>query len=310
MLAPGEEGYEEARRVWNGAVDRRPALIAQCAGVDDVQQALRFALERDLRVAVRGGGRSIVGHSVVDDGIVIDLSHMKAVSVDPATRVAHAGGGLTWSELDLATQHHGLAVTGAVVSHVGVAGTTLGGGLGHLMRRHGFTADNLLSVDLVTAGADRVRVDAEREPELFWALRGGGGNFGIATAFDYRVHPVGPLVLGGPIYWPLEQAPMVLRVLREFAPDAPDELGMMLVAHRGAADAVPAAGAVRGAGDRPLARVVRRHRRRAARRRSVAGGRHPVGRCRSSGPVPCRPDPPRRQRSAGHPGVLEVAPPQ
>ena len=201
-------------------------------------------------------------------------------------------------------------MTGAVVSHVGVAGMTLGGGLGHLMRRHGFTADNLLAVDLVTADTDRVRVDAEREPELFWALRGGGGNFGIATAFDYRVHPVGPLVLGGPIYWPLEQAPTVLRLLREFAPDAPDELGMMLVAHRAPPVPFLPPEQLRGAGDRPLARVVRRHRRRAARRRSVAGGRHPVGRCRSSGPVPCHPDPPRRQRSAGHPGVLEVAPPQ
>ena len=163
---------------------------------------------------------------------MIDLSHMKAVSVDPAARVARAAGGVVWSELDLATQRHGLATTGGTVSSVGIGGLTLGGGIGYLMRRHGLTVDNLRAVDLVTADAERVRVDAGSEPELFWGLRGGGGNFGIATAFEYDLHPVGPLVLGGPVYWPLAQAPQVLRALREFAPDAPDELGIMIVAHR------------------------------------------------------------------------------
>jgi FAD/FMN-containing dehydrogenase len=232
LLTPGEEGFEEARRVWNGAIDRRPALIARCAGADDVEQALRFARERELPVSVRGGGHSVVGHSVCDDGVMIDLSLMKAVSVDPAGRVARAAAGLTWSELDLATQRHGLATTGGTISHVGIGGLTLGGGFGHLMRRHGLTVDNLRAVDLVTADGERLRVDADREPELFWGLRGGGGNFGIATAFEYDLHAVGPLVLGGPIYWPLEQAPDVLRRLREYAPDAPDELGIMIVAHR------------------------------------------------------------------------------
>jgi len=232
LLRPGEEGYDEARRVWNGAIDRRPALIARCAGVDDVTEILGFARERELPISVRGGGRSVVGHSVRDDGVMIDLSLMKAVTVDPAARVARAAGGVVWSELDLATQHHGLAVTGATVSHVGIAGMTLGGGFGHLMRRHGLTADNLRAVDLVTADGQRLRVDADSEPELLWGLRGGGGNFGIATALEYDLHPVGPIVLGGLVYWPLEQAPEVLRVLRDLAPNAPDELGIMIVAHR------------------------------------------------------------------------------
>jgi FAD binding domain-containing protein/berberine-like enzyme len=157
---------------------------------------------------------------------------MKMVSVDPAARTARAAAGLTWSELDLATQRHGLATTGGTISSVGIGGLTLGGGFGHLMRRHGLTIDNLKAVDLVTAEGERLRVDAGSEPELFWGLRGGGGNFGIATAFEYELHPVGPLVLGGPIYWPLEQAHDVLRTLREFAPEAPDELGIMIVAHR------------------------------------------------------------------------------
>jgi FAD/FMN-containing dehydrogenase len=230
LLRPAEEGYDEARRIWNGVIDRRPALIARCAGADDVEQALRFARERQLPVSVRGGGHSVVGSSVCDGGVMIDLSHMKAVSVDPPARVARASGGMTWAELDLATQRHGLATTGGTISSVGIGGLTLAGGFGHLMRRHGFTVDNLRAVDLVTADAERLRVDAESDPELFWGLRGGGGNFGVATAFEYDLHPVGPIVLGGPVYWPLEQAPEVLQRLNEFAPDAPDELGIMIVA--------------------------------------------------------------------------------
>jgi FAD/FMN-containing dehydrogenase len=232
LLRPGEEGSEEARRVWNGAIDRRPALIARSAGADDVGAALRFARERDLPISVRGGGHSVSGHAVCDDGVMIDLSLMKAVSVDPVARVARAAGGLLWSELDLATQRHGLATTGGTISHVGIGGLTLAGGFGYLMRRHGLTVDNLRAVDLVTAEGERLRVDADSEPELFWGLRGGGGNFGIATGFEYDLHRVGPIVLGGPIYWPLEQAPEVLRTVRELAPGAPDELGIMIVAHR------------------------------------------------------------------------------
>jgi FAD/FMN-containing dehydrogenase len=229
LLRPAEEGYEEARRIWNGAIDRRPALIARCAGADDVAEALRFARERELVVSVRGGGHAVAGHAVCDDGVMIDLSLMKAISVDPAERVAHAAGGLLWSELDRATQQHGLATTGGIISHTGIAGLTLGGGLGHLMRKHGLTVDNLRAVDLVTAEGERMRVDADSEPELFWGLRGGGGNFGIATSFEYDLHPVGPIVLGGPMFWPLADGPAVLRFLRDFAPDAPDELGISIV---------------------------------------------------------------------------------
>jgi FAD/FMN-containing dehydrogenase len=231
LVRPGEEGYDEARRVWNGAIDHRPALIARCAGADDVQAAVRYARECDLPISVRGGGHSVLGHGVTDGGVMIDLAHMKAVTVDPAARRARAAGGVVWGELDLATQRHGLATTGGSISSVGIGGVTLGGGFGHLMRRFGLTVDNLRAVDLVTATGERLHVDAETEPELFWGLRGGGGNFGIATAFEYDLHPVGPIVLGGPIYWSLAEAPAVLRVVRELAPDAPDPLGIMLVAH-------------------------------------------------------------------------------
>jgi FAD/FMN-containing dehydrogenase len=230
LLRPGEEGYDEARRVWNGAIDRRPALIARCAGSDDVVEAVRFARERGLLVSVRGGGHAVAGHAVCDGGLMIDLSLMKAVQADPGARTARAAGGVLWGELDRATQRAGLATTGGIISHTGIAGLTLGGGLGHLMRKVGLTVDNLLSVDLVTADAERMHVDAETEPELFWGLRGGGGNFGIVTAFEYRLHPVGPMVLGGPIFWPLADAPEVLRFLRGFAPEAPDELGITIAA--------------------------------------------------------------------------------
>jgi hypothetical protein len=226
LLRPGEEGYDEARRIWNGAIDRRPALIARCAGADDVAVAVRFARECDLPVSVRGGGHAVAGHAVCEDGLMIDLSLMKAVRVDPGTRTARAAGGLLWRELDGATQPFGLATTGGIIGHTGIGGLTLGGGLGHLMRRHGLTVDNLLAVDLVTAEGEPMRVDAGTEPELFWGLRGGGGNFGIATAFTYRLHPVGPIVLGGPVFWRLEDAPRVLGFLGDYAPEAPDELGI------------------------------------------------------------------------------------
>ena len=226
LLYPGEEGYAEARRVWNGAYDRRPALIARCAGADDVALAVRHARDRDLPIAVRGGGHSVQGYGVCDDGILIDLSAMKAVTVDPAARTVRAAGGLTWAEFDLATQRHGLAVTGGSVSSTGIGGVTLGGGFGHLMRRHGLTVDNLRGATVVTADGSSVRAD----PDLLWGLRGGGGNFGIVTTFEYDLHLVGPLVLGGPIFWPIEQGPAVLAFLREWAPTVPDELGIGIVA--------------------------------------------------------------------------------
>jgi hypothetical protein len=228
LLRPGEEGYEEARRVWNGAIDRHPALIARCAGADDVAEAVRYARERELPIAVRGGGHSVAGHGTCDGGVVIDLSPMKSARIDPEALTVRAAGGLQWAELDRATQQFGLATTGGIISHTGIGGLTLGGGLGHVMRKHGLTVDNLLAVELVTAEGEQLRVDAETEPELFWGLRGGGGNFGIATAFEYRLHPVGPLVLGGPIFWPIAEAPRVLRTLREYAPEAPDELGISI----------------------------------------------------------------------------------
>jgi FAD/FMN-containing dehydrogenase len=230
LLRPGEEGYDEARRVWNGAVDRRPALIARPAGADDVATAVRFAREHDLPVSVRGGGHSVAGHGVGDGVVMIDLSLLKAVRVDPAAGTVRAAGGVLLGELDRATQRFGLAAPSGIVSHTGIGGLTLGGGLGHTMRKFGLTVDNLRSVDLVTADGEAIHVDAWTEPELFWGLRGGGGNFGIATAFEYRLHPVGPLLLCGPIFWPLADAPEVLRFVRDFAPQAPDELGLVLFA--------------------------------------------------------------------------------
>jgi FAD/FMN-containing dehydrogenase len=220
-------GYDAARQVWNGAIDRRPACIARCTGVADVVAAVRFARERDLLVAVRAGGHGVAGHAVCDGGLVIDLSPMKGMRVDPHASTARAGAGVLWGELDRETQLHGLATVGGIVTHTGIAGLTLGGGIGWLMRKHGATVDNLLSVDLVTADGDFVTASAEENPELFWGVRGGGGNFGIVTSFEYRLHPVGPIVLAGPVFHPLEDAPEVLCFYREFAAAAPDELTTM-----------------------------------------------------------------------------------
>jgi FAD/FMN-containing dehydrogenase len=224
LLTPGDDGYDDARQVWNGAIDRRPALIARCSGVPDVAAALRHAREHDLLVAVRGGGHGVAGQAVCDDGIVIDLSAMRGVEVDPAGRTARAQGGVLWGELDGATQEHGLATVGGIVTHTGIAGLTLGGGIGWLMRRHGATVDNLLSAEVVTADGAVLRASADEHPELFWGLRGGGGNFGIATSFEYRLHEVGPMVLSGPLFSALEEGPEVLRFYRELIAEAPDEL--------------------------------------------------------------------------------------
>lgn len=230
LLRPGEEGYDDARRVWNGGIDRRPALVARCAGADDVATAVRFARDHHLEVTVRGGGHAVAGHAVADGAVMVDLSLMRGVRVDPSARRARVAGGAIWSDVDAATQELGLAVTGGQISHTGVGGLTLSGGLGYLMRKIGLTVDNVESVELVTAAGEPVTADADSEPELFWALRGGGGNFGVATSFTFRLHPVGPLVLGGPIFWPLDAAPDVLGFLDGFARDAPDELGVAIVA--------------------------------------------------------------------------------
>jgi FAD binding domain/Berberine and berberine like len=228
LIAPGDAGYDETRAVWNGAIDRRPALIARCADVPDVVAALRHARERGLLVAVRGGGHGVAGQAVCDDGIVIDLSAMRAIAVDPAARTARAQGGVLWGELDAATQEHGLATVGGIVTHTGIAGLTLGGGIGWLMRRHGATVDNLLSAEVVTADGVLLHASADEHPELFWGLRGGGGNFGVVTSFAYRLHAVGPTVLAGPIYYALEDAPEVLRFYRDHVAGAPDELTTIL----------------------------------------------------------------------------------
>jgi FAD/FMN-containing dehydrogenase len=224
LLAPGDAGYDEARQVWNGAIDRRPGLIARCAGVADVVAALRHAREHELLVAVRGGGHGVAGLAVCDDGIVIDLSPMRGIAVDSAARTARAQAGVLWGELDAATQAAGLATVGGIVTHTGIAGLTLGGGIGWLMRRYGATVDNLLSAEVVTADGAVLRASADEHPELFCGLRGGGGNFGIVTSFEYRLHPVGPTVLAGPILYALEDGPEVLRFYRDYIAEAPDEL--------------------------------------------------------------------------------------
>jgi hypothetical protein len=232
LVGPGSPTYDEHRRVWNGSIDRFPALIARCAGAADVRAAVGFARSTGLPVAVRSGGHSYPGLSVCDGGIVIDLGPMKGIRVDPETRTARVQAGVLWGELDRETQSFGLATTGGVVSHTGVAGLTLGGGIGWLHRRHGLTIDQLLSVDLVTARGEIVKASQTENSELFWGLRGGGGNFGIATEFEFRLHPVGPGVLAGPIFWPIEQAPELLRFYREWSAEAPDELMTMVVQRR------------------------------------------------------------------------------
>jgi FAD/FMN-containing dehydrogenase len=224
LLLPASPGYDTARRIWNGAIDRHPACIAHCTGVADVVAAVQFARERDLVVAVRSGGHGVGGHAVCDAGVVIDLSAMKGIRVDVQARTARAQAGVLWGELDRETQLHGLATVGGIVTHTGIAGLTLGGGIGWLMRKYGATVDNLLSVDLVTADGDLLTASADENQELFWGVRGGGGNFGIVTSFEYSLHPVGPMVLAGPVFHALEDATEVLRFYREFAAAAPDEL--------------------------------------------------------------------------------------
>jgi FAD/FMN-containing dehydrogenase len=224
VIGPGDEGYDEARSIWNGAIDRRPACIARCTGVADVVVAVHFARERGLDVAVRSGGHGVGGHALCDGGLVIDLSSMNGIRVDPAARTARAEAGVLWGELDRETQLFGLATVGGIVTHTGIAGLTLGGGIGWLMRKHGATVDNLLSADVVTAQGEIVTASEEENPDLFWGIRGGGGNFGIVTSFEYRLHPVGPIVLAGPVFHRVEDAPEVLRFYREFIAAAPDEL--------------------------------------------------------------------------------------
>jgi len=224
LLRPESDGYEAARKLWNGMFDRRPALIARCAGTADVIRAVNFARDHRLHVAVRGGGHSFPGHSICDGGLLIDLSAMKGIRVDPAARRAQAQPGVKWIDFDHETQAFGLATSGGTVSDTGIAGLTLGGGLGWLSSKHGLTVDNLTSADIVTADGRLVTANAAENPDLFWALRGGGGNFGIITSFEYQLHAVGPMVVGGMVLYPLSQAKEVLRFYRDFTKTAPDEL--------------------------------------------------------------------------------------
>ena len=237
LIRPAELTYDVHRKVWNGSIDRYPALIARCAGVADVRAAVGFAKASGLPVAVRGGGHSFPGSSVCDGGIVIDLGSMKGIRVDPEARTARVQAGVLWGELDHETQAFGLATTGGIVTHTGVAGLTLGGGIGWLQRKHGLTIDNLLAADVVTADGELVKASPGENPDLFWGLRGGGGNFGIVTEFEFRLHPVGPIVVAGPIFWSMEESPRLLRFYRDWIADAPDEL-MTIVIHR-KAPAVP-----------------------------------------------------------------------
>jgi FAD/FMN-containing dehydrogenase len=209
--------------VWNGNVDRRPALIARCSGVADVLEAVRFARDHDTLVAIRGGGHNAAGYGTCDGGLVIDLSPMKGMLVDPDARTARAQAGLLWREFDRETQAFGLATTGGTVSNTGVVGLTLGGGLGWLMGKHGLSVDNLLSADVVTPDGEFRRASSTEHPDLFWALRGGGGNFAIATSLEFRLHAVGPLILGGLVLHPLSAAPAALRFYRDFCAGLPDE---------------------------------------------------------------------------------------
>lgn len=227
LIDRDHSAYDSARQVWNGEIQRHPALIARCRGAADVTAVVRFAREHDLPASVRGGGHAVAGHAVLDDGVVIDLSAMTGTRVDPAARTIQAAGGCLQSDVDREAQLFGLAATGGFVSHTGIAGLTLGGGIGHLMRKLGLSIDALRECDVVTAEGDLVTANAEQNVDLFWGLRGGGGNFGVVTNFTYDLQPLGPTILAGLIAWPATQAPTVLAFLRDLIAAAPDDLGIM-----------------------------------------------------------------------------------
>ncbi len=224
LLFPGEDGYDDARTVWNAMIDRKPGLIVRCAGVADVIDSVNLARSNNLLVAVRGGGHNVAGYGVCEGGILIDLSPMKGLRVDPTARTARAEPGLTWGEFDRETQAFGLATPGGQISTTGIAGVTLGGGWGWLSRKYGLASDNLLSADIVTADGNFLTASATENADLFWGLRGGGGNFGVVTSFDYRLHPVGPTLLGGMVVHPFDKAKEVLKFYSEFTSNMPDEL--------------------------------------------------------------------------------------
>jgi hypothetical protein len=232
VVLPGDTGYDEVRQIWNAMIDRRPALIARCTRPEDVVQAVKFARKESLLVSIRGGGHNIAGNAVCDDGLMIDLSAMKGVRVDAKARRATVEPGCTLGDFDAAAQAHGLATPLGINSTTGVAGLTLGGGFGWLSRKYGMTVDNLLSADVVTADGSQVHASARENDDLFWGLRGGGGNFGIVTRFEFQLHPVGPDVLTGLIVFPFEQAKSVLTQFARFTETMPDELTVWVVARK------------------------------------------------------------------------------
>jgi hypothetical protein len=238
LVRPRDADYDAARRLWNGSIDRFPALIARCAGVADVIEAVTLARRTGMTVAVRSGGHSFPGLSSCDGGLVIDLSPMRGIRVDPRTRTARAQAGVLLGELDRETQAFGLAVPAGIVTHTGLAGLTLGGGIGWLMRKYGLTIDQLLSVDLVTADGEFVTASADVNADLFWGVRGAGSNFGIVTEFEFRLNAVGPIVLAGPIIWPMRDSPKVLRFYRDWITEVPDEMTTIVVHRKAPALAV------------------------------------------------------------------------
>ena len=230
LIGPEDSSYDEARKVYNGMIDRRPGLIARATSPADVAKAIAAARQYDLLLAVRGGGHNGAGLGTCDDGLVIDLSPLKSIEVDPEARTARVGVGCTWGEVDAATGEHGLATPSGIISTTGVGGLTLGGGLGHLTRKFGLTIDNLLEAEMVLASGEVVRVNADEHPDLYWAIRGGGGNFGVVTSFLFRLHEVGT-IFGGPTFWPVEQTEEVMSAYREFLPGAPRELNGFFALH-------------------------------------------------------------------------------
>lgn len=224
----GDSEYDELRHVHNGMIDKYPTLIVRCVTTSDIAAAIGFAREQDLEIAILGGGHSPAGRAVINDGLVIDLREMKAIHVDKEKRIAVAEGGVTWGELNEATQEYGLATTGGTISGTGIAGLTLGGGFGYLQSKYGLSVDNLLSVEIVTADGQTLTVNEDENADLFWAVRGGGGNFGVVSKFTFKLHPVGPIIYGGILAYPLEDAPEVFRFYQDFTPSLPDEATLQL----------------------------------------------------------------------------------
>ncbi|HEX3606997.1 MAG TPA: FAD-binding oxidoreductase [Candidatus Dormibacteraeota bacterium] len=228
VIAPGDAAYDGARAIWNGAIDRRPAVVARCTTAQHVGEAIGFARRTSLEISVRGGGHNFAGLAVGDDGLMIDLSAMNAVSVDPEARRARCGGGATWADLDGTAQLHALGVPGGFISHTGIAGLTLGGGMGWLTRRHGLSCDNLVGAEVVTAAGRVLTASATENPDLFWALRGGGGNFGVVTEFEFELHPVGPMVELGLFFWPAEQGREALALMRTVCDSVPPAIASFI----------------------------------------------------------------------------------